>query len=121
MNLPEKSQKRLLLIWAFAIGWFYLGSLINFHQHHIWGKNLIPQISSCSRNKSKTAPGYGNDETAGFQLPSNSFNSDLQTSAGCSFREPTFVITSINAIPANPVVPNDDGYAFSQLRGPPQV
>ena len=121
MNLPEKHKKHLLLIWAFAIGWFYLGSLINFHQHHIWGKQMIPQVNACSRNKSKTAPGYGNDETTGFHLPANDFNSDIQTSVGFSFREPTFVITTLNSILANPVIPNDDGFAFSQLRGPPQA
>lgn len=121
MNLTETSQKRLVLIWAFAIGWFYLGSLINFHQHQIWGKQMIPQVNSCSRNKSKTAPGYNNDETAGFHLPSNDFISNAHTCVGFSFSEPTFVIKTLNSLLVRPFIPNDDWLAFSQLRGPPQV
>lgn len=121
MNLPTKTQKHLLLIWAFAIGWFYLGSLINFHQHHIWGKQMIPQVNSSTRNKSKTAPGLGNDETAGFNLPSNDLVSTSHISVGFLFSEPTFVISSLNSTPAHPVIHDDDGFAFSQLRGPPQA
>jgi hypothetical protein len=121
MNLPNKAQKHLLLIWAFAIGWFYLGSLINFHQHHIWGKQMIPQVNSCSRNKSKTAPGYGNDETAGFHLPANDFISDTQTSFGFIFDEPNLEIAGAYCLLAHPVIQNNDGFAFSHLRGPPQA
>lgn len=121
MNLPTKSQKHLLLIWAFAIGWFYLGSLVNFHQHHIWGKQMIPQVNSCSRNKSKTAPGIGNDETAGFHLPANAFNSTTPATFGFTFSEPAILISSIISIPAQPFIPDNEGFAFSQLRGPPQA
>ncbi|HOI86232.1 MAG TPA: hypothetical protein PLV51_00070 [Lentimicrobium sp.] len=31
-----------LLATAFLVFWMYLGSLINFHQHHIFGRTLIP-------------------------------------------------------------------------------
>ncbi|MCD6658858.1 MAG: hypothetical protein LT105_01725 [Lentimicrobium sp.] len=31
-----------LLATAFLVFWIYLGSLINFHQHHIFGRTLIP-------------------------------------------------------------------------------
>ncbi|KAF5061974.1 hypothetical protein DSECCO2_309770 [anaerobic digester metagenome] len=34
--------KFAILATAFFVFWIYLGSLINFHQHHIWGRNLIP-------------------------------------------------------------------------------
>jgi hypothetical protein len=121
MNLPVASRKCILILWAFAICWFYIGSLINFHQHHIWGKSLIPQINSCSRNKSKIAPGYGNDDTAGYNLSSIDFNSDIQTLDGFAFLKPSGLITSLYSIPAHPCIPNDDGFAFSQLRGPPQA
>ena len=121
MILPNKSQKHLLLIWAFAIGWFYLGSLINFHQHHIWGKQMIPQVNASTRNKFKTAPGLGNDETASYHFTSNNFSSVANASAGFSFSEPQLIITNLNSILAHPIIPNDDGFAFSQLRGPPQV
>jgi hypothetical protein len=121
MNLTPTSQKRLILLWAFAIGWFYLGSLINFHQHHIWGKSLIPQINACSRNKSKTAAGINIDENAGFNLPANDFISDRQACVCFSFHEPAFIIVRLNTIHSHPCIPNDDGFAFSLLRGPPQA
>jgi hypothetical protein len=34
-------QKATLLATAFLVFWIYLGSLINFHQHHIFGRTLI--------------------------------------------------------------------------------
>ncbi|MEI6748688.1 MAG: hypothetical protein ACOYMF_13915 [Bacteroidales bacterium] len=121
MNLSTTSQKRILLLWAFAICWFYLGSLINFHQHHIWGKILIPQINSCSRNKSKIFHANDIDEAAGFNLPVNDVVFTAQTSVGYSLFEPTFVINTLNSIPPHPFVPTGEGFAFSQLRGPPQA
>jgi hypothetical protein len=121
MKLPVKYQKRLLLIWAFAIGWFYIGSLINFHQHHIWGKSLIPQINECSRNKSKTAPGLGNDETIGFHQIANDFVSDKDIPISFSFNEPGYLIVNLHPLQYHPFIPDRDGSAFSQLRGPPQV
>jgi hypothetical protein len=121
MILTETSRKRLILVWAFAIGWFYLGSLVNFHQHRIWGKQMIPQLNSSSRNKSKSLPGYGDDETAGFHSPLNNFISDTPTPVGFSLPEPTFVIVTINSSVARPVTLNGDGFAYSLLRGPPQA
>jgi hypothetical protein len=121
MNLPTASHKRLILLWAFAIGWFYLGSLINFHQHHIWGKSLIPQINSCSRNKSKTAPDYGNDETVGFHLPFNDFISDNQNFVSIALNKHISEITNLYSSLAHPCIPINEGSAFSQLRGPPQM
>ncbi|KAF0200577.1 MAG: hypothetical protein FD170_3326 [Bacteroidetes bacterium] len=34
--------KIAILATAFLVFWIYLGSLINFHQHHIFGRTLIP-------------------------------------------------------------------------------
>ncbi len=52
-NRANSFKKSILLIWAFAIFWFYLGSLINFHQHRIWGKHLIPAVFTSTRSKQK--------------------------------------------------------------------
>jgi len=38
----RRAGKVAVLATAFLVFWIYLGSLINFHQHHIWGRNLIP-------------------------------------------------------------------------------
>ncbi|MDD2528347.1 MAG: hypothetical protein PHW35_11145 [Lentimicrobiaceae bacterium] len=34
-------QKATLVATAFLVFWIYLGALINFHQHHIFGHTLI--------------------------------------------------------------------------------
>ncbi len=48
-------RKALLIGWAIAVFWIYLGNLINFHQHKIWGKQLIPVACSSTRVKEKDA------------------------------------------------------------------
>ena len=121
MNLTAVSRKRLILLWAFAIGWFYLGSLINFHQHHIWGKSLIPQINACSRNKGKSLIGEKNGEAAGFHLPLNTDNANAEPIQGFIIEAPVFNTLTSNAILSDPFLPPNEGFAFYQLRGPPHV
>lgn len=48
-------RKIILLGWAFAVIWIYLGNLVNFHQHRIWGKQLIPVAYTTTRAKEKDA------------------------------------------------------------------
>lgn len=45
--------KRLMLLWSFAILWLYIGSIINFHQHRLFGHQLLPATLSSSRVKDK--------------------------------------------------------------------
>jgi hypothetical protein len=65
-DLNSKFYKRILIVWAIAILWIYVGNIINFHQHHIWGKQLIPVACSSSRSKEKSIIKY-----QGFNLFSN--------------------------------------------------
>jgi hypothetical protein len=51
-------HKRVLIVWAVAILWMYVGNIINFHQNHIWGKQLIPVACSSSRSKEKSINKY---------------------------------------------------------------
>ena len=51
MKLTGKILKSFLYIWAAAILWIYVGSLVNFHQHKIWGKALLPQLLYAKRDK----------------------------------------------------------------------
>ena len=120
MNLNVTSRKRLVLLWAFAIGWFYLGSLINFHQHHIWGKSLIPQINACSRNKGKSLVMDKSGDTAGFHLPLNDDNTSAETVQNIVFQDQACPAIALNPIFTDPFLPPNEGSAFSQLRGPPQ-
>lgn len=48
----------ILIGWAFAIIWIYLGNLVNFHQHRIWGKQLLPVACSTTRSKEKDSTFY---------------------------------------------------------------
>jgi len=46
-------RKYLAVAWAIAIFWMYFGSLINFHQHQIWKKQLNPNFYAFKREKTK--------------------------------------------------------------------
>jgi hypothetical protein len=46
-------RKTILVGWAFAIVWIYVGNLVNFHQNRIWGKQLIPVACYSTRAKEK--------------------------------------------------------------------
>lgn len=48
-------RRAILIGWAVAVVWIYLGNLINFHQHHIWGKQLIPVACSSTRYKDENS------------------------------------------------------------------
>ncbi len=57
-GMSAKSVKRILLVWVFAMMWMYVGNIINFHQHHIWGKQLIPVALTSNRSKEKSLVKY---------------------------------------------------------------
>jgi hypothetical protein len=46
-------RKALLIGWALAVIWIYLGNLVNFHLYRIWGKQLMPVECSSTRGKEK--------------------------------------------------------------------
>jgi len=46
-------RKTILIGWAVAVVWIYLGNLVNFHMNHIWGKQLIPVEWSSTHGKQK--------------------------------------------------------------------
>jgi hypothetical protein len=50
-SITSVLRKTILVGWAIAIVWIYLGNLVNFHQNHIWGKQLIPVECSSTRIK----------------------------------------------------------------------
>jgi hypothetical protein len=54
MNRISATWKKVaLFVWAAAILWIYIGSLVNFHQHKIWGRPLLPQLLFAKRDKEK--------------------------------------------------------------------
>ncbi len=48
----EKFYRIAILATAFFVFWIYLGSIINFHQHHIFGRSLMPQGVLAKREES---------------------------------------------------------------------
>lgn len=46
-------RKLILIGWALSVVWIYIGNLVNFHQHRIWGKQLIPVAAYSTRAKEK--------------------------------------------------------------------
>jgi hypothetical protein len=54
MKLTGKILKSFLYLWAAAILWIYIGSLVNFHQHKIWGRPLLPQLLYAKRDKEQS-------------------------------------------------------------------
>jgi hypothetical protein len=54
MKLTGKILKSFLFLWAAAILWIYIGSLVNFHQHKIWGRPLLPQLLYAKRDKEQS-------------------------------------------------------------------
>jgi hypothetical protein len=46
--------KRLFIcLLAIPVLWIMIGSLVNFHQHKIWGKPLLPELVFNKRDKEK--------------------------------------------------------------------
>lgn len=81
MTKSNTFRKYLAIAWAIAIIWVYFGSLINFHQHQIWKKQLNPTFAAAfKREKAKTAAYTTNSDMASVppvmvsDLPANDFN-----------------------------------------------
>jgi len=112
-------RKAILIGWAVAVVWIYLGNLVNFHQHHIWGKQLIPVACSSTRYKEEdTASLVKNDSN------SKNFDSGLHfifTTPGQQISDiPYFEIVSSYLLPSDaPVLPQ--GIQAFSFRGPPSA
>jgi hypothetical protein len=112
-------RKTILIGWAVAVVWIYLGNLVNFHQHHIWGKQLIPVAYSSTRYKDEhSASAVKNDSNsnsfdAGFHFD---FTTPDQQISEISY----FEIVSSHLILSHPPVIHQEIQAFS-LRGPPSA
>jgi len=112
-------RKVLLLGWAFAVIWIYIGNLINFHQHHIWGKQLMPVECSSTRVKEKDAASFVKNDRNSRSIDSGSqfdfTTPDQPASLVVHFREVTFYL----GIPDSPAL-HQEIQAFS-FRGPPSA
>ena len=50
-------EKVAIVAMASAVFWIYLGGLINFHQHHIFGRTLVSQGIVNKREESELTSG----------------------------------------------------------------
>jgi len=112
-------RKAIIIGWAVAVVWIYLGNLVNFHQHHIWGKQLIPVACSSTR--------YKDENTASVVKNSNqskNFDSGLHLDFATPDQQisyiPYFEIVSTYLSPSFIPVVQQGIQAFS-LRGPPSA
>ena len=51
MKLTGIVFKPFLFLWVVALLWICIGSLVNFHQHKIWGAPLLPELLYAKRDK----------------------------------------------------------------------
>jgi len=110
-------RKLVLLGWAVAVLWIYLGNLVNFHQHRIWGKQLIPVACYSTRAKEKEGLfTVKSDTDSRLLLPGQHFDFSAP-GLQISYLPYIEYITSYSFLPDTPVL-HKEFEAFS-LRGPP--
>jgi len=112
-------RKTILIGWAVAVVWIYMGNLVNFHQHHIWGKQLIPVACSSTRYKDEnTASAVKNDSNlksfySGFHFDFSTPDQLISDIAYCEI-----VTSRINSIDTPVLYQGIQAYS---LRGPPSA
>ena len=95
----SKIRNLAILVTAFCVFWIYLGSLINFHQHHIFGRTLMSNGVISKREESITID-LGHAMALGFFSPAVLNSSDLRarplpvTAVCLSDHLPTMVVIS---------------------------
>jgi len=112
-------RKAILIGWAVAVVWIYLGNLVNFHQYHIWGKQLIPVAYSSTRYKDENS-----DSVVKNDNDSKSFDTgvhfDFATLGQQIYNIPYFeIVTSSLNVSIAPVL--QQGIQAYSLRGPPSA
>ena len=112
-------RKLILLGWALAVVWIYLGNLVNFHQNRIWGKQLIPVACYSTRAKEKDGLFVvTNDSDSRLSLPGLYF--DFTTPAQAVTELPVFGFISVyTSLSDAPVLLQD--FAALSYRGPPSA
>jgi hypothetical protein len=110
-------RKAILIGWAFGVMWIYLGNLVNFHQHHIWGKQLIPVACSSTRAKEKDSASFvKNDGSAKSFANAHHFDFSFPDTQVFDILQLEVISTYFNL--SNAPILLQGIQAFS-LRGPP--
>lgn len=112
-------RKAILVGWALAVVWIYLGNLVNFHQNHIWGKQLIPVSCYSTRAKEKDALSFAKND-GNTRLLTFGQQFDFTTPAQQMFDIPYLSSVSPYLIPIEiPLIMQ--GFETLSFRGPPSA
>ena len=115
----NRLRKLILLGWAFAVVWIYLGNLVNFHQNHIWGKQLIPTACYSTRAKEKNvSPDFEKYNSLKHSLPGLHF--DFSTPDQQVF-EISFIDITSDFIFYKDFPVAQQGFETLSFRGPPSA
>lgn len=120
MKLRQTYRLLFQLTWAFAIVWISLGSLINFHQHHLWRKQLIPQVvaSLNKKDKSKFVVQFRQNQDSGNDNGIDLIAvSDVNTGSDSYYPQVTLVLPD----QVNADLPATGLYRSHGLRAPPAL
>jgi len=113
------SRKLVLLGWAFAVIWIYMGNLVNFHQNRIWGKQLIPVACYSTRAKEKEGLFViKSDSDSRISLPITHFDFVSPDQQAINIVYSFFIPSNFN--PSDFFLIQTDFTAFS-FRGPPSA
>jgi hypothetical protein len=112
-------RKFILIGWALAVVWIYVGNLVNFHQNHIWGKQLIPVSCYSTRAKEKVTLSIAKgDRNLKLFAPVHQF--DFTTPDQQLSDIPyTGLVSSLLVLPDVPVL--IPGFQTLSFRGPPSA
>ncbi|NTW26095.1 MAG: hypothetical protein HGA37_15460 [Lentimicrobium sp.] len=107
----EKFYRIAILATAFFVFWIYLGSIINFHQHHIFGRSLMPQGILSKREETVQAS---------FDLPVYLvlFTASCENTEQLLPESTWMVIESVSGV-VNSLAPKSGIPLFHGLRAPP--
>jgi len=112
-------RKALLIGWAAAVIWIYLGNLVNFHLYRIWGKQLMPVECSSTRVKEKDSASFVKTDRNSKHIDSGS-NFDFTFPGSHTILVVyTVNVSSYFGLPDTPVL--CQGIQAFSFRGPPSA
>lgn len=109
-TITGNTLKLATLATAFFVFWIYLGSIINFHQHHIFGRTLMPQGVLAKREEKQISA----------DLPVISFSLDsCESQQQVLLPEPMVFHINTGAVTLQSILSEGESLSGHGLRAPP--
>ena len=109
-TITGNTLKLATLATAFFVFWIYLGSIINFHQHHIFGRTLMPQGVLAKREEKQISA----------DLPVISFSLDsCESQQLVLLPEPMVFHINTGAVTLQSILSEGESLSGHGLRAPP--